>query len=285
MPEMTTSPASPAPAARSRRSRSAVGEGWISVAIGGLVAAAWAVVKLAGLQATTDLGYALGIAGGVAMLLLFAYPLRKRVRALQQLGSARPWFVVHMVLGIAGPLLILLHSGFRIGSLNAGVALWSMLIVAGSGVVGRFLYLLTHRGLAGEREDLGRLLQGLGLAESRGDSVWSDSPALSAPLHRFVAEARELAARPGHDLAGHVAAFVALPLRRQLALRAARRAWREGDHSQDLALIADAYAGALRLAQFGRATRLFELWHVLHIPFVYLMVICAVVHIVAVHVY
>lgn len=266
-----------------------MGEGWISVAIGLVVLAAWAVVRLADLQATSDLGYALGIAGGVAMLLLFAYPLRKRVRALQQWGSAKPWFVVHMVLGITGPVLILLHSGFRIGSLNAGVALWSMLIVAGSGVVGRFLYLLTHRGLNGEHEELGRLLQGLGAAEVQGESVWHDTPAVTTPLHRFVADARELAARPGQDLAGHFKAFALLPWRRRAELRAVRRTLRtlarRGDGTHSLAAIAQAYAGALRVAQFGRATRLFELWHVLHIPFVYLMVICAVVHIVAVHVY
>lgn len=289
MPEMTTTTPSSHTGTAPRRSRYYSGEGWISVAIGGVVAAAWAVVKIAGLQATSDLGYALGIAGGVAMLLLFAYPLRKRVRALQQWGPAKPWFVLHMVLGIAGPVLILLHSGFRIGSLNAGVALWSMLIVAGSGVVGRFLYLLTHRGLNGEHEELGRLLQSLGVAEVHGESVWHDTPAVTTPLHRFVAEARDLAARPGQDLAGHFKAFVLLPWRRRVELRVVRRALRvlarRGDRTHSLAAIAQAYAGALRVAQFGRATRLFELWHVLHIPFVYLMVICAVVHIVAVHVY
>lgn len=289
MPKMTSTRETSLACSALKRRRSSAGEGWISASILGVVAATWGVARVTGLQATSDLGYALGIAGGVAMLLLFAYPLRKRVRALQQWGSAKPWFVVHMVLGIAGPVLILLHSGFRIGSLNAGVALWSMLIVAGSGVVGRFLYLLTHRGLAGEHEELGRLLHGLGLSEARGDSVWSDTPSVTTPLHRFVDDARDLAQRPGHDLAGHVAAFVLLPWRRRLEIRAARkasRAWaRRGDPSHDLTAITEAYAGALRVAQFGRATRLFELWHVLHIPFVYLMVICAVVHIVAVHVY
>ncbi|MFG6468173.1 hypothetical protein [Roseateles sp. BYS87W] len=286
---MITTPSTASLGRTTRRSLRARGEAWISAAIGMTVAAAWVVVQVAGLQATDDLGYALGIAGGVAMLLLFAYPLRKRVRALQQLGSAKPWFVVHMVLGVAGPVLILLHSGFRIGSLNAGVALWSMLIVAGSGVVGRFLYLLTHRGLHGEREELGRLLQGLGLAEARGDSVWGDTPTVTAPLHRFVTDARDLAARPGHDLRGHFTAFVVLPWRQHRELREVRKALRAltraGDRTHTLADLRDAYAGALRVAQFGRATRLFELWHVLHVPFVYLMVVCAVVHIVAVHVY
>lgn len=289
MPEMTAPPISSPRTAAHSGNRYAVSEGWICVAIGSLVATAWGVVQVGGLQATSDLGYALGIIGGVAMLLLFAYPLRKRVRLLQRWGSAKPWFIVHMVLGIAGPILILLHSGFRIGSLNAGVALWSMLIVAGSGIVGRFLYLLTHRNLNGELEELGQLLNHLGLAEARGDSVWSDTPAVTTPLHRFVADARDVAALPGHDLAGHLRAFLLLPLRSRTELREVRKILgaleARGERAHDLIAIAEAYAGALRLAQFGRATRLFELWHVLHIPFVYLMVICAVVHVVAVHVY
>ncbi len=289
MLQMTSPQTTPQAGAATRAARSSLGEGWISAGIGAVVGLAWVVVQLAHLQATTELGYWLGVAGGVAMLLLFAYPLRKRVRALQQLGSAKPWFVVHMVLGIAGPVLILLHSGFRIGSLNAGVALWSMLIVAGSGVVGRFLYLMTHRGLSGEQEELGRLMRSLGLAEAKGESVWGEAPEFAEPLRRFATDARQLAARPAHDLAGHLQAFVLLPWRRRSELRSARRAIQkmreQMDRSHSMVTIAEAYAGALRLAQYGRATRLFELWHVLHIPFVYLMVVCALVHIVAVHVY
>jgi hypothetical protein len=53
-----------------------------------------------------------------------------------------------MIMGIGGPLLILMHSTFQVGSLNAAVALYSMLLVAGSGVVGRFIYVRVHRGLS-----------------------------------------------------------------------------------------------------------------------------------------
>ena len=41
----------------------------------------------------------------------------------------------------------------------------------------------------------------------------------------------------------------------------------------------------VRVAQFTAYERLFSLWHVAHIPFVYLLVISAVVHVVAVHAY
>ena len=67
------------------------------------------------------------------------------------------WFAVHMVLGIGGPVLVLAHSTFHMRSTNAAVALICMLVVAGSGIIGRFLYVKVHRGLYGEKLSLQEL--------------------------------------------------------------------------------------------------------------------------------
>ena len=40
-----------------------------------------------------------------------------------------------------------------------------------------------------------------------------------------------------------------------------------------------------RCARFSTFGRLFPLWHVIHIPFVWMLVITAIVHVVAVHAY
>lgn len=100
----------------------------------------WQVSRQNYFEAGDDVGYWLGATGGVMMLLLFTYPLRKHFRFANGWGHIKWWFLLHMLLGVGGPLLILLHSTFRVGSLNAAVALYSMLIVALSGVVGRFIY-------------------------------------------------------------------------------------------------------------------------------------------------
>ena len=55
----------------------------------------------------------------------------ERVRFLQRMGSAKPWFIFHMVCGVVGPMAVIYHSTFRIGSQNALVAMVSMLLVAG----------------------------------------------------------------------------------------------------------------------------------------------------------
>lgn len=86
-------------------------------------------------------GYAMGIVGAVMMLLLFLYSLRKRwTRYFSWLGTASEILHFHISMGVYGPLLILFHSRFKLGAPNSNVALWSMIVVVLSGVMGRFMY-------------------------------------------------------------------------------------------------------------------------------------------------
>lgn len=287
-------PAHAPPSAR----RSSSGDVWIYLLIGALVLGAWLVTRQGYFKAGDDLGYWLGVAGGSMMLMLFSYPLRKYVRPLHRLGKVKWWFLAHMVLGIGGPMLILLHSTFRIGSLNAAVAMYSMLVVAGSGVVGRFIYLRVHRGLSGQKLNLQQLQSRAGLDESEARSRLHFAPKVEARLLAF--SDKQLGAKPGWTtwlrqvfvLPAHMwlvywrcAAELRQPLRRM----AQRRQWSAGDLSRRGYLarkLARRYlASVVRVAQFTAYERLFGLWHVLHTPFVYILVISAVVHVVAVHAY
>lgn len=125
----------------------------------GLVGLAAAVALVHGLRhrgqldliAEEGLGYALGVVGLAMMSLLLLYSLRKHWRPLQAAGAPATWLKVHMMLGILGPTAILYHANFRLGSLNSRVALFCMLVVSGSGVVGRFLYTRVDQGSAWAR--------------------------------------------------------------------------------------------------------------------------------------
>jgi len=296
-PRTLRAPAKPTPAARAQR-RPARRELLLLVGVLLLVAVVAVIARSGWYTAGSDLGYWLGVAGGVGMLLLFLYPLRKRWRAMREVGSTRFWFALHMTLGIFGPVVIILHSTLAFGSLNATVAFTSMAMVAASGVVGRYLYGRIHHGLYGRRATLAELRANAGMDSAAVRSKL----AFVRPVEERLTEFARLAAVAGQAGLGHPLLFMTLGLRAMLARR-----WCAGEATRVLrqrALVEDwprakleraiASRGALisahlravqRVAQFGVFERLFSWWHVLHVPLVYMMVLSAIAHVVAVHMY
>ena len=250
------------------------------------------------LSPDSGLGYWLGIAGGSAMLLLLGYPLRKRVASLKMLGSVTGWFRLHMMLGIIGPALILLHSNFKLGSLNSNVALLAMLVVAGSGLVGRYLYGHIHLGLYGRRAHIGELQAEVEALKGAIEG------ALSLPAEMFaVLDAHaERANTRGSGVLASLSNLLALRWRskrmRGQLLRAAERhigvegkrfgpSWRvRRGHVRRLRQLLEQYFAAVnKTAAFVLYERLFALWHVLHLPLFAILVFAAIIHVLAVHLY
>ncbi len=94
-----------------------------------------------------SVGLRLGIFGLGLFLLLFLYPIRKRWPWLGRIGKTRHWLDFHVLLGITAPIIITLHSSFKLGGL-AGVAYWIMIAVALSGFIGRYLFAQIPRSLS-----------------------------------------------------------------------------------------------------------------------------------------
>lgn len=273
------------------------GVGGLTAVVALQIAIAYVISRPGWFSPGSDLGYWLGVAGGTMMLALLAYPLRKHVKVLRGLGGIRHWFRLHMVCGIAGPLLILVHSTFHIGSLNAGVALVSMLLVAGSGIVGRFIYVRIHHGLYGEKASLREMQGRLGLDEADVKSkLHLIAPEVEARLLAFEEFALKADARPLHRawrfmtlwLRGlSVLRAASRELESAYRLRAEARGWEPAKLNRRLsaALVARYLKNVISVAQFSAYERLFSLWHVLHVPLVYMLAVSAVVHVVAVHMY
>jgi hypothetical protein len=190
------------------------------------------------------------------------------------------------------------HSTFRIGSLNAGVALASMCIVVASGVIGRFIYVRIHRGLNGELVSLQDLRERAGLVESKARSQLHFAPTIESKLMAF--EQNELNAKSGWPT--HLRRVTLRPIAQKITYRkcaaelhrcmrqlAVEKAWRPGDlerRERRARKLVNRYLDAVvRVAQYTAYERVFALWHVAHLPFVYLLIISAVVHVVAVHAY
>jgi hypothetical protein len=250
------------------------------------------------LTAEKGVGYWLGIVGGSLMLLLLLYPLRKKYRSWRILGSVPAWFRLHMILGVIGPALIMYHCNFKLGSTNSNLALYSMLIVAGSGIIGRYLYKKIHLGLYGEKLKIREMI---GNAQSLMDEV--SHYVVSAPgvLDEMKIYEQKALKHP-ESLFGSLWGLISTitrsgSSRRRLirvtsnaikadakaqswsaSVRRARLAGSRGRLNQYFALVNKA-------AKLAFYERLFALWHILHLPLFFVLILTTIVHIVAVHLY
>ena len=99
------------------------------------------------LRSSGTIGLKLGILSVCLFGFLFLYPLRKRWKWLSTIGNTRRWLNVHVALGIFTPLVVTFHTGFRWHGV-AGTAYWSMMAVALSGFVGRYIYAKVPRSIS-----------------------------------------------------------------------------------------------------------------------------------------
>jgi len=244
------------------------------------------------------LGYWLGIIGGSMMLALLLYPLRKRIRILHFLGPTRHWFRMHMAFGLVGPLLILYHCNFQLGSINSQVALYCMLLVAGSGIIGRHFYARIHRGLYGRKTSLNELTQELATSVEKSHGLATLMPGLVTRLDTMADELqgckvtqtlgirRSLRWTLTHHFT-HLSLW--LTARRELKDAAEKSSVVSRDYKRisltSSKFIRDYMSLVGRVAQFSFYERLFALWHILHLPIFLLMVLSALFHVLAVHMY
>lgn len=259
---------------------------------------AWIARDEGHLTAEEGPGYWLGIAGASIMLLLLIYPLRKRMKILRSFGRVAGWFRLHMVLGIVGPVLIVLHSNFKLGSLNSALALITMLTVVTSGIVGRYLYGKVHKGLYGSQLRMREIGEDLSLLEDLIGREFARDPEIASELHALagIATATPLSTFAALRLAVFGGIRIRRTRRRVLlrvraaALQSARvsgisRAERRARIKSAGRIIDTYFAAATKASRLALFERLLSYWHAFHLPLFILLALTTVIHVVAVHLY
>lgn len=235
----------------------------------------------------TGFGYMLGIIGATLMVLLLLYPLRKRVRFMRHLPATKHWFRLHMIFGIVGPTAILFHCNFEVGALNSRVALYCMLLVVASGVIGRYFYAKLHAGLYGQKLSSAHLLS---LAREQKQILSNRYLQYSDVQQRL--DALFAALIPADPFRVSLTGAVLAAPRRYFLQRGFGRFVRQhkdpalAEIWQQTRRPLNDYLQTLRkLAQLQFFDRLFAWWHVLHLPIFIMMLLTMIVHIWAVHAY
>lgn len=269
-----------------------------SVAVLVALAAAWGIRGELHIVPETGIGYWLGIAGSLMMLVLMLYPLRKARPSMARLGRIASWFKMHMIFGILGPLLVVVHSNFKLKSANATVAMLTMLTVVASGIVGRYLYAKVHKGLYGKKAEVKALMQEAeALRLAFGEDGQEESEGQATLL-----EARQAILDPNLSVLSSLTLMVKLEVstrsqraallddaKTAIGARALREAWNRGTYAQRLEQVEidlDRYLVTLRrAAELKFYSRVFAGWHVLHLPLFIMLILSALVHVIAVHLY
>jgi hypothetical protein len=247
--------------------------------------------KHALLKPSGSVGLPLGYIGFFLFLILFLYPLRLRWAWLGRQGSSRHWLDFHALIGVIGPLVITFHSSFKFGGL-AGVAYWIMILVALSGLAGRYIYSqiprtlnyaeLTFKDGQEQGSKLAVRIKNLGiLSESDVEGL------LHLPDLRRAEQMSLLSA-----LWTMIVFDLSFPFRmwrlRQKMLWSHRKWWssvgfRRGHNVPLEAAISLAREQAQltkKVLFFSKSHRMLKLWHVIHRPFSYSFALIAMIHVI-----
>jgi hypothetical protein len=224
-------------------------------------------------RAAGRVGHGVGILGSFMIVLLLLYSLRKRMRVLQRAGQLPIWLRYHIFLGIAGPILITLHTAFKVGGL-VSVSYWSMVAVALSGFFGRYLYQQIPRNVLGETLDVAEI-------EARNEALLVELSMNHNMDDRAATVLEDLALRKLEHRAAPMALLM-LPFLNGVLVRQLQR-WSlrhvDGDRAVAVRLAKDWVLQTRRLRLFHLIRDLFHYWHVFHKPFAFIMILVMIVHV------
>jgi hypothetical protein len=248
------------------------------------------MTKHALLKPSGRIGINLGMLGVGMFLVIFLYPLRKRWTWLGRQGTSRHWLDFHVLLGLAAPFVIALHSSFKFHGF-AGIAFWIMLGVSISGIVGRYLYSqIPHRVNAAEfsRKEL-QDLQDKMMEQLAGQKLLRESDVRSAlrlPSQQRVDQLPIPAALIYMLLLDLLRPFRIARLRNGALLGSEHLTTLGGllpTHHRELerAIVVTREEAALskRILFLSRTQQVFHLWHVIHRPFSYTFAVLVLIHI------
>jgi hypothetical protein len=231
----------------------------------------------AALRPSGPFGQTFGVVGAALILVPFLYMARKRMGRRGALpGTTRGWLEVHLFCGIVGPMLVTMHTAFKFNGI-VSAAYWAMMMVMLSGFVGRYLYVRIPRTIRGTELTRAEL-------DAKADALHVEllaSAGTGSLLDRIAAVERSAVPAGGRAtwmglLSGEIG------LRRRLrALRHEIRRSALGPGQQDeLVRLATERALLLRRVAYLQQTKVaFGLWHVFHLPLVYLMLVIVSAHV------
>lgn len=223
-------------------------------------------------------GQAAGLVAFSLFSFLYLYPVRKRYRALAFFGRLDRWLDVHIVAGLAVPVIAAVHAGWRFRGL-IGLGYFAMLAVSLSGIVGRYLYTRIPRSRSGLELDLEAVeARRRELAERIAGIVGRDVSEIESTL--VIAHLP-----PGGDgILATIRGLLVADLARWRLSRRIRRHWHRSNIDprvlrEAMRLARRQIALTQQLRMLEATHRLFRWWHVVHRPFSITAFVAVAIHV------
>jgi hypothetical protein len=227
------------------------------------------------------LGHGFGIIGTLMMIIgVGVYMIRKRYRKLFNIGYLKHWLEFHIFLCSVGPVLVLYHTAFKFGGL-VSISFWSMVLVVISGVVGRFIYLQIPRTIQGRELSEQELIEIKEKLAIRVRSVLSEDTSTLSEFERISSADRYKSFKLLTAIGYLYRDF--FDIKRVMRLLKKRITLIGIDKIQRKELITAAKSEltmARRIAFLRTSQKLFQLWHIFHLPFAIAMFVIMVIHVI-----
>ncbi len=220
-------------------------------------------------------GHLLGVVGFILMLMTETlYSLRKRNRRAAHWGRAESWLRFHIFTGIVGPYMVLLHTAWRFNGL-AGVLTLLMVIIVGSGFVGRYIFTLIPRTVAGT-ELGGRDLEAyIASIENQLRHWFEENTDLVHSLPQDLVTLPHLSSNPWSLMGGRIIADWTFHWRWWWETRGVG-----GRQLKELKRLLDVRREMnYQVASLMLARRILALWHTIHVPLGIALFMVAFIHI------
>jgi hypothetical protein len=247
--------------------------------------------KHAYLKPSGAIGLRLGMFGVLLFFVIFLYPLRKKWAWLGRQGNSKRWLDFHVLLGLLAPVVVTFHSSFKFSGI-AGVAYWIMIVVALSGVVGRYIYAQIPRSLNSAELSLQEAQeQSLRMTTQLKNTGILSSRDIDGLLH--LPDMRKMASTSLLGALGRMLLFDLLfPLRiwrlRQKMLWSKRRWWSLVGFGRGQNIVLERAISMAReqtlltkkILFLSKSHRMLHLWHIIHRPFSYSFAVLASIHVI-----
>ena len=234
----------------------------------------------------SGLGRWLGYIGGAMMTVSALYTLRLHIPGLKRVGNSKTWFDFHVVFGLTGPALSLLHTNFNIfAPLERPLVTslwWCVTFIVFSGIVGRFIYTAIPKLEAATQRERRKLDDGIQQVADQ----WASMTMSANVLAQFM-KAQEKAGDAGAEPPGGAWAFMWFMIKSEFSRIQAEWALRTKTMGQmrnrklrrtTLRLMSRRSVIERRMQFYEVAKRLLAMWRGIHIGISIVMFVLLVAH-------